>query len=71
MLSEISTIIFPGTNYNTVIAIMPDYLYNILKQGSDDISLDENKTVFDCVFKFIIDSGRFDHNVTAVHDGSL
>ena len=38
-----STIIFPGTNYNTVIAMMPDYLCNILLQGSVDLSLDENK----------------------------
>ena len=43
MLSEISTIIFPGTNYNTVIAIIPDYLCNILLQGSEDLSLNENK----------------------------
>ena len=43
MLSEISTIIFPGSNYNTVIAIIPDYLCNIFLQGSDDLSLDENK----------------------------
>ena len=43
MLSEISTIIFPGTNYNTVIAIMPGYLCNILLQGSEELSLDENK----------------------------
>ena len=42
MLSEISTIIFPGTNYNTVIAIMPCYLCNIILQGSEDLSLDEN-----------------------------
>ena len=40
-LSEISTIIFSGTNYNTVIAIMPLYLCNILLQGSEDLSLNE------------------------------
>ena len=50
MLAEIATIISPGTNYNSVIAIMPDYLCNILLQGSEDLSLDENKKVFDCVF---------------------
>ena len=43
VLSEISTIIFPGTNYNTVIAIMPGYLCNILLQGSEDLCLDANK----------------------------
>ena len=71
MLSEISTIIFLGSNYNTVIAIMPDFLCNILLQGSEDLSLDESKKVFDCIFRFINDSGRFDHSATAVHDESL
>ena len=50
MRSEISTIIFPGTNYYTIIAIMPDYLCNIILQGSEDLSLNVNKKVFDCVF---------------------
>ena len=58
MLSEISTIIFPGTNYNTVIPLMPDYLCDILG-------------FFDCVFKYIYDSGRFDNNATTEHDESF
>ena len=62
MLSEISTVIIPGTNYNTVIEIMPDYPCNILLQGSGDLSLDKNKKkVFDCIFKFMNDSGRDCH----------
>ena len=72
MLSENSTIIFPGTKYNTVFAVMPEYLCNILLQGSEDLSLNENKKkAFDCVFKFINDCVRFDRNATAVHDESL
>ena len=72
MLTEISTIIFPGTNYNTVIALMSDYLCNILLQGSEDLSVEDNKLkVFDCVYKRIYKSGHFDHNATAEHDVSL
>ena len=70
MLSEISTIIFPGTNYNTVIAIMPDYLCNILLQGSENLSLDENKKSLTAYLN-LSTTGRFDHNATAVHDESL
>ena len=72
MLKEISTIIFSGTSYITVMALMSDHLCNILLHGSEDLSLEENKKkVFDYVFKFIHESGRFDHNETAAHDESL
>ena len=43
MLSVISISIFPGINYSTVITLMPDYLCNILLQGSEDLSLEGNK----------------------------
>ena len=63
---KISTIVFSCTNSSTVIALMPDFLCNILcnilLQGSEDLSLEGNKKVFDCVFKCIYESGRFDHN---------
>ena len=55
MLSKISEVIFPGTNYNTNMALMPDYLCNILLKGSDDLSLEDNK-------KFMDKSGCFNHN---------
>ena len=71
MLKEISKMIFPGTSYITVIALMSDHLCNIILHGSEDLSLEENKKVFDYVFKFIHESGRFDHNETAAHDESL
>ena len=47
MLKEISKIIFPGTSYITVIALMSDHLCNILLHGSEDLSLEENKKAFD------------------------
>ena len=71
MLKKISKIIFPGTSYITTIALMSDHLCNILLHGSEDLNLEENKKVFDYVFKFIDDSGRFDHNETAAHDENL
>ena len=50
---------------------MSDHLCYILLHGSEDLSLEENKKIFDHVFKFIHESGRFDHNETAAHDESL
>ena len=47
MLSETSEAIFPETNYTTIITLMPDYLCNVLLKGSDDLSLEDNKNVFD------------------------
>ena len=50
---------------------MSDHLCNILLHGSEDLSMEENKKVFDYVFKFIYEFGRFDHNETAARDESL
>ena len=52
MLKEISKIIFPGTSYITVIALMSDHLCNIILHGSEDLSLEENKKVFADLFLF-------------------
>ena len=62
MLSEISEIVFPGINHNTIIDLMPDYFCRILIQGSDTLSLVTNQNIFRQVFKFIDESGRFNHN---------
>ena len=42
-----------------VITIMPDHLCNILLEGSSDLSLSENRTLFNLVFDFIKENGRF------------
>ena len=55
-------IVFPGINYNTIIDLMPDYFCRILIQGSDTLSLETNQNIFRRVFKFIDESGRFNHN---------
>ena len=59
ILSEISEIVFPGINHNTIIDLMPDYFCRILIQGSDTLSLETNENIFRLVFKFIDESGRF------------
>ena len=63
MLSEISEIVFPGINHNKTVNLMPDYLCGVLIQGSETLSfIDTNKEIFSHVFKFIDESGRFNHN---------
>ena len=43
----------------------------MLLEGSVDLNLDENKLLFDIVFKYIDESGRFNHqNEVAAHDDS-
>ena len=69
MLSEISEIVFPRTNYNFITTLMSDYFCSVLLKGSEDLSLDDNKKVFNYVFKFIDESGRFNHtDDTDAHD---
>ena len=43
MLSEISKIVFPGINQNTIVNLMADYLCSVLLRGSETLSLDTNK----------------------------
>ena len=62
MLSVISEIVFPGISYNTIVNLMPDYLCGVLQQGSETLSLVTNKEIFNHVFKFIGESGRFNLN---------
>ena len=69
MLSEISEIVVPGTNYNIITTLMSDYFCSVLLKGSEDLSLDDNKKVFDYVFKFFDESGRFSRtDDTDAHD---
>ena len=39
-----------------------DYFCRIQIQGSDSLSLETNQNIFRRVFKFIDESGRFNHN---------
>ena len=59
MLTRISDLCFPGLNYNMVVTIMPEHLCKILSEGSSDLSLSENRNLFELVFDFIKETGRF------------
>ena len=41
-----------------VFTVMPDHLCNILLEGSSDLSLSENRNLFEIVFDFIKETGR-------------
>ena len=61
MFQRISNLLCPGVHYNTIIELLGDYLCKTLLEGSTDLNLEENKFLFDIVFSFIDESGRFDH----------
>ena len=42
-----------------VVSIMPDHLCNILLEGYSDVSLSENRNLFEIIFDFIKETGRF------------
>ena len=69
MLPEITEIVFPGTNYKIISTLMSDYFCSALLKESEDLSLDDNTKVFDYVFIFNDESGRFNRNDdTDAHD---
>ena len=59
MLTRISDLCFPCLNYNMVVTIMPDHLCNILLEGSNGLSLSENRNLFELIFYFIEETGHF------------
>ena len=71
MLRSISDLMFPGVDHNTIIELLGDYFCKVLLEGSVNLNLDENKLLFDIVFKYIDESGRFNYqNEVAAHDDS-
>ena len=61
MLQSITDLMCPGVHYNTVIGLLEDYFCKILLEMSTDLNLEDNMLLFDIVFRFIDESGRFDH----------
>ena len=59
MLTRISDVYFPVSDYNMVVTIMPDHLCNILLDESSDLSLSENRNLFELVSDFIKETGYF------------
>ena len=53
-----------------ILEFLGDYSCKVLLKGSADLNLDENKLLFDIVFKYIDESSGFNHhNEVAAHDG--
>ena len=42
-----------------VVTTMPDHICNILLEGSSDMRLNKNRNLFELVFDFIKETGRF------------
>ena len=58
MLTRISDLCYFGLNYMDI-TIMPFYLCNILLERPSDLSMSENRNLFELVFDFIKETGRF------------
>ena len=61
MLQTITDLMCPDVHYITVIGLLGDYFCKILLEGSTDSNLEDNMLLFDIVFRFIDESGRFDN----------
>ena len=62
MLTRISDLYFPGSYYIMVVTIMPDHLCNILLEGSSDLSLSDNRNLFELVFDLVRNLPRKPNN---------
>ena len=49
MLRGVAHLLLPGVNYNTIIGLLGDHLCKLLLEGSADLTLEENKLLFDIV----------------------
>ena len=59
LFESLSRKLFPNVNYNTFIVLMFDHICTILLEGSEDASYEENTSIFDEVFKYIVSTQRF------------
>jgi hypothetical protein len=49
----------PNVNLNSFKNEINTYLVELFLQGSDDLSMDDNIVIFQCVYEFIENSNRF------------
>ena len=49
----------PNVNLNSFKNEINEYLVELFLQGSDDLSMDDNIVIFQCVYEFIESSNRF------------
>ena len=59
MLGAVCRLLAPGVNPNLLVHVAGDILVNIFLNGSEDLSDDDNLSVFESVQHFIVESRRF------------
>jgi hypothetical protein len=57
--SETTSKFCPNVNSNSFKNELNTYLVELFLQGSDDLSMDDNIVIFQCVYEFIENSNRF------------
>ena len=56
---KIKSLRCPNVNLNSFKNEINTYLVELFLQGSDDLSMDDNIVIFQCVYEFIENSNRF------------
>ena len=58
-MHKIKSLLCPNVNLNSYKNELNTYLVELFLQGSDDLSMDDNIVIFQCVYEFIENSNRF------------
>jgi hypothetical protein len=56
---KIKSLLCPNVNSNSFKNELNTYLVELFLQGSDDLSMDDNIVIFQCVYEFIENSNIF------------
>ena len=59
LFHKIKSLLCPTVNLNSFNNEINTYLVELFLQGSDDLSMDDNIVIFQCVYEFIENSNRF------------
>jgi hypothetical protein len=59
LVHKIKSLLCPNVNLNIFKNELKSYLVELFLQGSDDLSMDDNIVIFQCVYEFIENSNRF------------
>ena len=59
LVHKIKSLLCPNVNLNSFKNELNTYLVKLFLQGSDDLSMDDNIVIFQCVYEFIENSNRF------------
>ena len=59
LVQKIKSLLCPNVNLNSFKDELNTYWVELFLQGSDDLSMDVNIVLFQCVYEFIENSNRF------------